>query len=309
MLALTAAPGAPSNIDLREVADPDPQHDEALVRVHAISLNRGEARGLAAKRDGEETGWDVAGIVERAADDGSGPPVGARVVGLLRTAAWAQLAAVPTLNLAELPAGITLEQAATLPVAGLTALSALDTIGSVVGRRVLVTGASGGVGRFAVQLAHLAGAHVTAVSASPERATGLRELGANEVIHDLEPTGSEFDGIIEGVGGASLGAAIQRIAPDGTIVSFASSDPAPTEFPSRALFARASGARIVGLFIFAKVAASGGCASDLARLAALVAEGRLDCSIDEVRPWHDAASAIEALIDRRVSGKIVLTVS
>jgi NADPH2:quinone reductase len=307
MLALTAAPGAPSNIDLRE--DPEPQHDEALVRVQAISLNRGEARGLATKRDGEETGWDVAGIVERAADDGSGPKVGARVVGLLRTAAWAQLAAVPTLNLAELPDGITLEQAATLPVAGLTALSALDTIGSVVGRRVLVTGASGGVGRFAVQLAHLAGAHVTAVSASPERATGLRELGADEVIHDLEPTGSEFDGIIEGVGGASLGAAIQRVAPDGTIVSFASSDPAPTEFPSRALFARASGARIVGLFIFAKVAAGGGCASDLARLAALVAEGRLDCSIDEVRPWHDAASAIEALIDRRVSGKIVLTVS
>ena len=309
MLALTAAPGAPSNIDMREVADPVPQHDEALVRVHAISLNRGESRNLAAKQDGEQTGWDVAGIVEQAAADGSGPKVGARVVGLLRTAAWAQLAAIETLNLAELPDGITLEQAATLPVAGLTALSALDTIGSVVGRRVLVTGASGGVGRFAVQLAHLAGAHVTGVSASPERAKGLLELGADEVIHDLQPAGSEFHGIIEGVGGASLGAAIQRVAPDGTVVSFASSDQAPVEYPARALFARASGARIVGLFIFASVASSGGCAGDLARLAALVAAGRLDCSIDEVRPWHDAAAAIEALMDRRVSGKIVLTVS
>ncbi len=309
MLALIAAPGAPSNIDLREVADPDPQHDEALVRVRAISLNRGESRNLGTKQDGEETGWDLAGVVERAAADGSGPQAGARVVGLMRAGAWAQLAAVETRNLAELPAGVTFEQAATLPVAGLTALSALDTIGSVVGTRVLVTGASGGVGRFAVQLAHLAGAHVTGVSASPERAKGLLELGADDVIHDLEPTGSEFHGIIEGVGGASLGAAIQRVAPEGTVVSFASSDPAPVQYPSRALFGRASGARIVGLFIFAKVTASGGCASDLARLAGLVADGRLDCSIDEVRPWQDAAGAIEALMDRRVSGKIVLTVS
>ena len=76
-----------------------------------------------------------------------------------------------------------------------------------IARRVLVTGASGGVGRFAVQLAHIGGAHVTAVSASPERARGLADLGADEVIHELTPEGPDFDVIVEGVGGPSLGAA------------------------------------------------------------------------------------------------------
>src|SRR5438477_231044 len=84
------------------------------------------------------------------------------------------------------------------PVAARAARRARDVIGPAVGRRVLVTGASGGVGRFAVQLARLAGAHVSAVSASPERARGLSELGAQEILHELATEGAEFDGIVEG---------------------------------------------------------------------------------------------------------------
>jgi NADPH2:quinone reductase len=308
MLALIAAPGTPGNIALREIADPTPQHNETLVRVKAISLNRGETRRLADMQDGERVGWDLAGVVERAAADGSGPAEGVRVVGFMPTNAWAQLVAVPTNLLAPLRDDVSFEQAATLPVAGLTALRALDIIGSVTARRVLVTGASGGVGRFAVQLAKLGGAHVTSVSANAERATGLRELGVDEVIHELGPTGSEFDGIVEGVGGKSLGAAIQRVAAQGTIVSFASSDPSPVEYPARALFGRASGAKLVGIYIFYEVTSRGGCRADLGRLVDLVGDGRLACSIDQVLPWGDAAKAVEALLDRKVSGKVVLTV-
>jgi NADPH:quinone reductase len=308
MLALTAAPGRPGNIDLREVDEPVQHPNEVLVRVRAISLNRGETRRLADMQDGERVGWDLAGVVERTAEDGSGPPVGSRVVGFLRTNAWAELAAVPTNWLAVLPDDVTFEQAATLPVAGLTALRALDIIGPVIARRVLVTGASGGVGRFAVQLARLAGAHVTGVSASAERARGLRELGADDVIHELRPDGDEFDGIVEGVGGKSLGAAIQRVAAQGTVVSFASSDPSPVEYPTRALFARASGAKLVGIFIFFEVTSKGGCRNDLGRLVQLVGDGRLECSIDQVLPWTDAATAVDALLARTVCGKVVLTV-
>src|SRR2546423_419807 len=117
--------------------------------------------------------------------------------------AWAEQAAVDTEWLTELPDAVSMEQAATLPVAGLTALRSLEVAGLVLGKRVLVTGASGGVGRFAVQLARLAGAHVTALA---RRTEGLAELGADEIISELEPAGEEFEGILDALAGPVLGA-------------------------------------------------------------------------------------------------------
>ena len=96
------------------------------MRVAAISLNRGEVRRAMSAEAGWRPGWDLAGTVERAARDGSGPPSGSRVVGFLASGAWAEAAAVPTRALAVLPDAVTFVQAATLPVAGLTALYALE---------------------------------------------------------------------------------------------------------------------------------------------------------------------------------------
>ena len=271
----------------------------------AFSLNRGESRRLERMEPGTVTGWDLAGVVAEPAADGSGPSAGARVVGIVLAGAWAERVAVATESLAVLPDGISFAQASTLPVAGLTALRALHYGGFVLGRRVLVTGASGGVGRFAIQLAKLAGAHVTAIA---RRTEGLAQLGADEVETELSVDGEDFDLVLDAIGGPVLGTALQRVVPRGTVVSFAATVPEHVTYPTREFFSRAPGARLIGLYIFSELDHTRSASADLRLLADLVAAGKLDPQIDLTAPWSQGPSAIEALLDRRVAGKAVLTV-
>src|ERR1700736_4891145 len=207
MLAIVNTPGGPEPVAIREAAEPELRPNEALVAVHAFSLNRGELRLFQVRPEGWRPGQDIAGGVLHAAADGRGPPAGTRVVGLTDQAGWAERAAVPSHRLAPLADNVSLAAAAALPVAGLTALRTLRHGAPLLGKRVLITGAAGGVGNLAVQLATRSGAKVIAVVGDAERAKVVEGLGASEIVIGIEAAQGRFELILEAAGGASLKAA------------------------------------------------------------------------------------------------------
>jgi NADPH:quinone reductase-like Zn-dependent oxidoreductase len=309
--AVVADPAIPERLTLREVDAPNPLPTEALVRVHAISLNRGEVRNAMNATTVIRPGWDVAGVVEQAAADGSGPPQGARVVGFLTSGGWAELASVPTHALAELPEGVSFTQAATLPIAGLTALYALERGGGLIERPVLITGASGGVGLFAVQLARLSGARVVGAFRQANHEEPVRELGAQEVVIGDELALAKAFGpyhlILESVGAASLGTALTLLAPQGTCVLFGASAAGEVSFTPGPFF-RTGGTSLYGFFIFDEVKRQPA-GQGLARLVRLIAEKRLHPRVELEAPWTDIAEVARQLMDRRYPGKAVLSVT
>jgi NADPH:quinone reductase-like Zn-dependent oxidoreductase len=305
MLALITSADSATGLTLTEVGEPEPAPNEALISVRATSLNRGELRLLALRPNGWIPGQDVAGVVERAAADGSGPAVGARVAALVDEAGWAERVAVPTDRLAVLPDAVSFVSAAPLPVAGTTALRTLRLGGDLAGRRVLITGASGAVGRFQIQIARHEGVSVTAVAAA-RHAEDLRRLGAEQVTQSIELAEGPFSLIAESVGGDSLAHAIERVAPGGIIVMFGASSGELTPIGFRQFVPGHEGARIQ---TFAYYASGPGIGADIASLLALAAAGRLETRVALTVPWGNVDQALDALRQRIISGKAVLTIT
>jgi NADPH2:quinone reductase len=305
MLALTTT-GSADLVRLAEVPDPEPMATESIVRVLATSLNRGEIAHIENGPVGQRPGWDVVGVVERAPERGGGPTVGSTVVGLVSGGAWAERVAVPVDYLAVVPDGVTPAQAACLPVAGMTAFRALALAGFPVGKSVLVTGASGGVGHLAVQLARCAQMTVTGLIRNPE-ATASAAAACHHVVRDLHDARGSYDHILDGVGGDVLARCLDLVAPHGTVVSYASTlmDPAPL---APRWFGAHIGATLRALLLFDELQFTQSAASDLSTLCALVASDTLRPHIDVEADWARAGELARDLLERRVTGKVVLHV-
>lgn len=308
--AVVVDPSATGRLVFRDVEYPSPAPSEALVRVRAISLNRGEVRTAMMAEAGWRPGWDIAGIVEKEAADGSGPRAGARVVGMLADGAWAEVVAVPTTALAELPDSVTFAQAATLPIAGLTALWTLEYGGLLLDRNVLITGATGGVGHLACQLASLAGASVTGVVRQAHYEAMIKEAGAHHVIvsQDLDDArdSGPFDHILDSVGGRTLTNALALLAPNGTCVNFGISGGGEVTFDLRRFFLL-GGATLYGFIIFHEMKRKP-VSADLARLSRFIADGRLRPQIEVEAPWTQIGDVARRLMNRSFTGKAVLHV-
>jgi NADPH2:quinone reductase len=312
MQAIVVNPQVPQRLGFQTVEPPVPRVDEALIRVKAISLNRGEVVYLVQGAEGTRLGWDLAGVVDQPAADGSGPARGARVVGLLQSGgAWAEQVAVPANALSELPPSVSFAQAAALPMAGLTALYAIEHGESVIARRVLVTGASGGVGLFACRLASLAGARLVGQLRQSRSASLLDEAGADHVVVDEDIAAAAAFGpyhlIIDQLGGRTLAEVITQLAPGGVCVSVGAIE--GSEIPlDYGRVRQVPGARLAFFNLWLglqREPASIG----LQRLVQLVSTGKLIPRLGIEADWREIGEVARALIDRQFPGKAVLHVS
>jgi NADPH2:quinone reductase len=307
MRALVADPSASPALSHAEVPDPSPGPGQLLVDMEAASVNRGEIRTAAKQPPGTVIGWDVAGTVAARGEGVTSFDAGERVVALSPSGgAFAEKVVVPAEWTAPLPSACDFVTAATLPVAGVTAVGILRLARVHAGDRVLVTGAAGGVGLFAVQVALQARAAVTGQARSPERAAALRELGAEALIHpgDGSPVDGEFDVVVDGIGGPMVGPLLDATAAGGRVVVYGNSADAESTFRVERFYSK--GVTIFGFRVFASVPPDQG-VKDMAMLADEAASGALSVKVQATAPLADALPLIRDLYDRKVTGKVVLT--
>jgi NADPH:quinone reductase-like Zn-dependent oxidoreductase len=317
---LQARYGSPEVLELRDVAVPEVGQDGILVRVRAASVNaldwhllRGEP--LPARMDAglrrpksSATGTDVAGIVEEVGLDVKSFQPGDQVFGTSR-GTFAEFVRAREARLVPMPEGFSFEQAAAVPVAATTALQALRDQGKVeAGQAVLINGAGGGVGTFAVQIAKSFGAGVTAVSGTRNMDL-LRSLGADEVIDytqdDFTQRRQAFDVVIDIAGTRSLSACRRALKPDGTYVLVGG--------PSgRWIRPMDRFVQVVALRRFVRQRLRSFIAQvnkeDLLFLKGLMETGKLTPAIDRTFPLSEIPAAIRYVEERRASGKVVITV-
>jgi len=298
MRAIVVDPSVGGGLRIDEVPEPQVGPGQVLIENRHLAINFGDLNGSRSRPDGFIPGWDSSGVVVQTA--AGGPADGMRVVATMGSqGGWAERRAVNTDELAVVPDDIDLAEASTLPVAGVTALRALQRAGSLLGSRVLITSAAGGVGRFGVQLAAIGGAHVIASVGSAARGEGLDALGASEVVVGLEGLDEPVDFVLDNVGGSQLAAIwASHLADGGVVQCIGRTSQEDAVFSSLVGFRRQ-------LEAFTKGPQSG---TDIRYLLDLMQQGRLRVDIGWSGSWSRIAEASAALFGRQVAGKAVLDV-
>jgi NADPH:quinone reductase-like Zn-dependent oxidoreductase len=306
----------PEGLDLREMPVPETPEDGVLVRVHAVSLNRGDfytvvgrpwllrlSAGLARPKEAR-VGWDFAGIVEAVGADEPELKVGDEVFGV-RPGAFGEYVSVSD-AVAPKPGKLSFEEAAALPIAGLTALQGLrDKAQLRKGQNVLVNGASGGVGTFAVQVAKALGAQVTAVCSTRNLEQALA-LGADRVIdythEDFTQGGDRYDVLFDVAGSRPLRESKRVLAPGGILVQAGAPKTNPVVHIATTRLASIGGGRKVVIFTAKPTR------GDLQVLAEFAETGKLRPVIERRHQLAELPRALAYVGEGHTRGKVVVTV-
>ncbi|WUH99542.1 NAD(P)-dependent alcohol dehydrogenase [Spirillospora sp. NBC_00431] len=316
--------GPPDVLTLRDVDEPAIARDEVLVRVRAVSVNPYDWRhvgadpklvrlsvGLRRPRPGLIPGADLAGVVERVGDDVTGLRPGDEVFGEVRLGSFAGAVAVPQDRLAVKPAGLTFEQAASVSMAAHTALQGLRDVGRIsAGQRVLVNGASGGIGTFAVQLAKTFGAEVTGVCGT-RNIELVRSLGADDTIdytsEDFTERQGRYDLLMDIVGNRPLSRLRRPLTARGTlvIVGGIASRRGGLLGPAAQVLRGA----LANPFVSQRVATVHWKpnSTDLRLLAELMEKGQVTPVIDRTYPFDQIPDALRYIEQGHARGKVAIT--
>jgi NADPH:quinone reductase-like Zn-dependent oxidoreductase len=303
-----------------QIARPEIRANEVLVRVHAAGLDRGTWHLMTGKPylmrlafgfrgpKNPVPGRDAAGTVEAVGSAVTKFAVGDEVYGVA-PGSFAEYAVARETKLARKPANLSFEQAAVVPISALTAMQALTAGRIEAGQHVLIIGASGGVGSYAVQLAKALGAEVTGVASTPKLDL-LRDLGADHVIdytrEDFAATGKRYDLIIDIAGNPSLSRLRRALTPTGTaVITGGEGGDSLTGGMQRQL-----GGRILSLFVRQRLTSvlnkeSG---RELEHLTELIEAGQVTPSIDRTYPLDQAPQAMRQLVAGEVRGKVAIVV-
>jgi NADPH:quinone reductase-like Zn-dependent oxidoreductase len=312
--------GSPDVLQLKEVEKPVPKDNEVLIKVHAVSVNRSDWEGLIGKPlyarlggprkpNGKIPGSDIAGRVEAAGSNAKRFQPGAEVFGLLGGYAggFAEFACISEKALAPKPPGLSFDEAATIPQAGAIAVQGIRDSGQVQpGQKVLINGAGGGAGSFAVQLAKLYGAEVTGVD-NTEKQNFMRSLGADHVIDytrvDFTKNKNQHDLILDLVANRSVIAYGRALRPDGTYFFVGGSVATIFQILLLAPLIRGIGGKQIRLLLVQPNP------QDMLYMTELFASGKVVPSIDRRYSMNEVPEALRYLGEGHVKGKIVINVS
>jgi NADPH:quinone reductase-like Zn-dependent oxidoreductase len=317
--------GGPEVLELRDIGTPVPKDNEVLVRVHAAGLDRGvwhvmaglpylvrvivPTMGLRGPKAAVR-GMDLAGRVEAVGREVTRFQPGDAVFGWTEAGSYAEYTTAPEDHLVAMPANLSFEQAAAVPISGLAALQAVRDVGEVQpGQRVLVIGAAGGVGSFAVQLAKAFGAHVTGVGSTTQLEL-IRSVGADEVVDytrdDVTDGSRHWDLILDTAGHRSLSRLRRALTPGGTLVIVGSEVRGRWMGGFDRNLRAVAWSRFVGQRL--RMLSSTPRRDDLQTLTELIEAGKVTPLIDRAYPLSQAPEAMRHLLAGHGRGKVVITV-